>query len=48
MGGDTVTLDSGSITALASAISGSINTGGTPNSPSNRNNPSNNSRNFNE
>ena len=43
----TVTLDSGSITALASAISGSINTGGTPNSPSNRNNPSNNSRNFN-
>ena len=45
--GDTVTLDSGSITALASAISGSINTGGTPNSPGNRNNPSNNSRTFN-
>ena len=45
--GDTVTLDSGSITALASAISGSINTGGTPNSPGNRNNPSNSNRNFN-
>tara|TARA_B110000971_G_scaffold157512_1_gene160857 strand:+ start:1500 stop:3563 length:2064 start_codon:yes stop_codon:yes gene_type:complete len=47
MSGEPVTLDSGSITALANAISGSINTGGTPNSPSNRNNPSNNSRNFN-
>ena len=47
MSDTTVTLDSGSVSALAAAISGSINTGGTPNSPSNRNNPSNSNRNFN-
>ena len=47
MSGEPVTLDTGSINALAAAISGSIKTGGTPNSPSNRNNPSNSNRNFN-
>ncbi|MGY8866469.1 MAG: hypothetical protein ACKVJK_12690, partial [Methylophagaceae bacterium] len=47
MSGEPVTLDTGSINALAAAISGSINTGGTSNSPSNRNNPSNSNRNFN-
>jgi len=47
MSGEPVTLDTGSINALAAAISGSIKTGGTSNSPSNRNNPSNSNRKFN-
>ena len=48
MSDTTVTLDSGSVSALAAAISGSIKTNtGTPNSPNNRNDPSNNSRSFN-